>query len=140
MCHLVEGAQFGIGHLAVGFGQEHQEVEQLLQHPVVHIPRHLPAAVLYNLAEGIGVAGGHTVLLLEEPSQYLVALCLGIAAEVLAQELSYIFHLRVHHLAVGLDDVGGQHHHGEQETVALSGIVVAAAGGIAAAGVASAAN
>ena len=140
LCHLIEGAQFGIGHLAVGFGHEHQKIEQLLQHALVHIPRHLPATVLYDFAEGVGILGGHAVLFLEEALQYLVALCLGIAAEILAQKLPHVFHLRMHHLAVGLDDVGGQYHHGEQETVALSGVVATSAWGVAAAGIASAAG
>ena len=41
-------------------------------------------------------------------------------SEVLAQEVAQQLHLRVHHLAIGTNDIGCQHQQREQERVALS--------------------
>ena len=61
-----------------------------------------------------------SLLLFEESGKDIVALGDGILTEVLAQHGSHQFHLRVHGLAVGLDDIGGQDEEGKEETVAVA--------------------
>ena len=69
---------------------------------VVHVGGHLLTALHDGLAE---LLRPYPLLLVEETVEDFVTLLAGYIAEVLAQHVTHQFHLRVHHLAVGLDDV-----------------------------------
>ena len=99
-------------HHSICLGQHHQEAEQLQALLVRHIGRYLSAAVT---DDGAVLLHSHLVLLLEKLQQYLLPLHLRRHAEVVAQEAAHSLHLRVHHLAICLDDIGSQHQKGKHE-------------------------
>ena len=103
-------------HDIVGLGHTDKIVEQLQAHALVGIDSYLLAALDNVLSETIHAA---LLLHLEEAQENLIALAHGLLAKAPAQKLAHKFHLRVHHLAVGADDVGGEDQEGEEKGVAL---------------------
>lgn len=103
-------------HDIVGLGHTDKIVEQLQAHALVSIDSYLLAALDNVLSETIHAA---LLLHLEEAQENLIALAHGLLAKAPAQKLAHKFHLRVHHLAVGADDVGGEDQEGEEKGVAL---------------------
>ena len=97
-------------------GHTDKIVEQLQAHALVGIDSYLLAALDNVLSETIHAA---LLLHLEEAQENLIALAHGLLAKAPAQKLAHKFHLRVHHLAVGTDDVGGEDQEGEEKGVAL---------------------
>lgn len=92
-------------HDIVGLGHTDKIVEQLQAHALVGIDSYLLAALDNVLSETIHAA---LLLHLEEAQENLIALAHSLLAKAPAQKLAHKFHLRVHHLAVGADDVGGE--------------------------------
>lgn len=103
-------------HDIVGLGHTDKIVEQLQAHALVGIDSYLLAALDNVLSETIHAA---LLLHLEEAQENLIALAHSLLAKAPAQKLAHKFHLRVHHLAVGADDVGGEDQEGEEKGVAL---------------------
>ena len=85
---------------------------------------YLLTALLYLHTENLV---SHAFLLLEELSQYLVALQGCLLAKVLAQHVAHQLHLGVHHASVGPDDVCSEHEHRHKEAVALALLLLLAA-------------
>ena len=104
-------------HVAVSFGDDDEEVEELQTSSVVEILRHLACCAIYDATI---LQRAHLLLFFEELEQYLFAIVDGSFAEVGAQELANKLHLGVHHLAVGLDDARCQHQEREAERIALT--------------------
>ena len=105
------------GYHNLGQGDRGEEVKKLQALGLVGVEAGLQTTVTDGLLE---VVPSLSLLLFEESGKDIVALGDGILTEVLAQHGSHQFHLRVHGLAVGLDDIGGQDEKGKEETVAVA--------------------
>ena len=82
------------------------------------------AAVLYHRTV---LLHAHLLLLLKELEENFFALLSGCLAEILTQEAAHHLHLRMHNLAICIDDVGTEHQQREHEGVSLSLIALLAA-------------
>ena len=61
-----------------------------------------------------------TVLLSKQLAHQLIALLSCSLAKILTEHTSYQFHFRMHHLAIGLYDIGRQHQHRDKETITVT--------------------
>ena len=114
---LLQGRDLTLRHAAIGLRHHREEVQQLQSLRIVHLKVDLSTALSDGLFE---LCPALTLLFVEEFGQYLIALIHSILTEILAQHLAYHLHLRVHRLAIGLDDIRREHQQREQETVTLS--------------------
>ena len=80
---------------------------------------YLPATVIHGTLVGARVLGVELLLLFEEFLQDVLTFSHGSIAEVRAEHLPHVLHLGVHHFAVGLDHIRGQHQQREHEAIAL---------------------
>ena len=114
---LLESCNLTLRYRTVGLGYHHEEIQQLQALRVVHLLVDLTATLAHGLFE---LLPPFALLFVEEAVQYLIALNDGIVAEVLPEHLPHEFHLGVHRLAIGLDDIRSKHKQREEEAVALS--------------------
>ena len=61
-----------------------------------------------------------TLLLCKQLTHHLVTLLSCSLAKILTEHTSYQFHFRMHHLAIGLYDIGRQHQHRDKETITVT--------------------
>ena len=122
--HLLERLNLLRIHNSIGLGNHDEEIEQLQALLIHHVGAYLVAAVLYHRTV---LLHAHLLLLLKEFEEDFLALLLGSLAEILTQEAAHQFHLRMHNLAICIDDVGTEHQQREHEGVSLSLIALLAA-------------
>ena len=122
--HLLERLNLLRIHNSIGFGYHDEEIEQLQALLIHHVGTYLVAAVLYHRTV---LLHAHLLLLLKELEKDFLALLLGSLAEILTQEAAHQLHLRMHNLAICIDDVGTEHQQREHEGVSLSLIALLAA-------------
>ena len=128
--HLLERLNLLRIHNSIGLGNHDEEIEQLQALLIHHVGTYLVAAVLYHRTV---LLHAHLLLLLKELEEDFLALLLGSLAEILTQEAAHQLHLRMHNLAICIDDVGTEHQQREHEGVSLSLIALLAAVALAAA-------
>ena len=122
--HLLERLNLLRIHNSIGLGYHDEEIEQLQALLIHHVGTYLVAAVLYHRTV---LLHAHLLLLLKELEEDFLALLLGCLAEILTQEAAHQLHLRMHNLAICIDDVGTEHQQREHEGVSLSLIALLAA-------------
>ena len=122
--HLLERLNLLRIHNSIGLGYHDEEIEQLQALLIHHVGTYLVAAVLYHRTV---LLHAHLLLLLKELEEDFFALLLGSLAEILTQEAAHQLHLRMHNLAICIDDVGTEHQQREHEGVSLSLIALLAA-------------
>ena len=122
--HLLERLNLLRIHNSIGLGYHDEEIEQLQALLIHHVGTYLVAAVLYHRTV---LLHAHLLLLLKEFEEDFFALLLGSLAEILTQEAAHQLHLRMHNLAICIDDVGTEHQQREHEGVSLSLIALLAA-------------
>ena len=122
--HLLERLNLLRIHNSIGLGNHDEEIEQLQALLIHHVGTYLVAAVLYHRTV---LLHAHLLLLLKELEEDFLALLLGSLAEILTQEAAHQLHLRMHNLAICIDDVGTEHQQREHEGVSLSLIALLAA-------------
>ena len=127
--HLLERLNLLRIHHSIGLGYHDEEIEQLQALLIHHVGTYLVAAVLYHRTV---LLHAHLLLLLEELEEDFLALLLGCLAEILTQESAHQLHLRMHDLAICIDDVGTEHQQREHEGVSFSLIALLAAVALAA--------
>ena len=122
--HLLERLNLLRIHNSIGLGNHDEEIEQLQALLIHHVGTYLVAAVLYHRTV---LLHAHLLLLLEELEENFFALLSGCLAEILTQEAAHHLHLRMHNLAICIDDVGTEHQQREHEGVSLSLVALLAA-------------
>ena len=114
---FLQGRDLTLGHRTVGLGHHHKIVQELQTLGIVHLLVNLSA----TLTNGrLKLRPTLALLLFEELVQDIIALIDGIRTEVLTEHLAHHLHLRMHRLAIGLDDIRRKHQQREKEAVAPS--------------------